>query len=186
VADFVADTTHIQPGESVQFTNLSENATAWEWYFEGGIPETSAELNPVVLYADTGSFYVKLTVTNGDESDFLIKENYIIVVEIDTVKIVETDNYPSLRVYPNPTTGELKIAVCGERYAVCGIEIFDVYGRKHEGAKGRKGENSPPFMEGWQPQADGVVMDISHLATGIYFVRIITEQGVITKKVVKQ
>jgi hypothetical protein len=76
-----------------------------------------------------------------------------------------------LQVYPNPTTGELTVS--GERYAVSGIEVFDVYGRKHE--------NSPPFMEGWQPKADGVVINISHLHTGIYFLKMGNE----TVKVIK-
>jgi len=41
-------------------------------------------------------------------------------------------------------------------------------------------------MEGWQPQADGVVMDISHLPAGIYFVRVAFEGGSCVKKLVKQ
>jgi hypothetical protein len=83
--------------------------------------------------------------------------------------------------YPNPTTGEFNIAVCGERYAVGDIEIYDMYGRKQKSRKG----NSPPFMEGWQPQADGVVINISHLPSGIYFLRITTSNGIVTKKIIK-
>jgi hypothetical protein len=60
------------------------------------------------------------------------------------------------------------------------IEIFDIYGRKCHAI------NSPPFMEGWQPKADGVVFNISHLQSGIYFVKIYTEAGEVVKKVVKQ
>jgi hypothetical protein len=41
-------------------------------------------------------------------------------------------------------------------------------------------------MEGWQPQADGVVINISHLATGIYFLKISTEAGQVVKKVLKE
>jgi len=41
-------------------------------------------------------------------------------------------------------------------------------------------------MEGWQPAADGVVIDISHLVAGVYLVKITTEKGVVVKKVVKQ
>ena len=40
-------------------------------------------------------------------------------------------------------------------------------------------------MEGWQPQADGVV-NISHLPAGIYILKIFTETGVDVKKVVKE
>jgi len=57
------------------------------------------------------------------------------------------------------------------------IDIFDVLGRKQK-AEGRrqKAENG----------GGSLVVDISHLSSGIYFVRIITEDGVVTKKVVKQ
>jgi hypothetical protein len=41
-------------------------------------------------------------------------------------------------------------------------------------------------LEGWQPQADGVVLNIAHLANGIYFLKIQTEKGALTRKVVKQ
>jgi hypothetical protein len=36
-----------------------------------------------------------------------------------------------------------------------------------------------------QPQADVVVFNIFHFPAGIYFLRIQTEQGTITKKVIK-
>jgi hypothetical protein len=91
------------------------------------------------------------------------------------VGIVETRHALSLQVYPNPTAGELRFAVSGERYAVCDIEIFDVYGRKHESTKARRHEN----MNG------EIVIDIAHLPAGVYFVRVNTGQGVVTRKVVK-
>jgi len=95
----------------------------------------------------------------------------------------------NITLIPNPTTGEFTIN--NEQLIINNVEVFDVFGRK-VGAKfpsnllegwtrsGRGGK------EGWQPQADGVVLDISHLASGIYFVKITTEKGVVVKKVVKQ
>jgi hypothetical protein len=74
-----------------------------------------------------------------------------------------------LQVYPNPTTGE--IMVCGERYTVSGIEVFDVYGRK--------------LLSHTAHRTPQTTLDISHLHAGIYFVKVTTEQGIITKKVVK-
>ncbi|MCL2168000.1 MAG: T9SS type A sorting domain-containing protein, partial [Lentimicrobiaceae bacterium] len=79
---------------------------------------------------------------------------------------------------PNPTTGELQVTSYGLQ--VTDVEIFDVYGR-NVGAKFPSNK-----LEGWQPKADGVVFNISHLQSGIYFVRITTEEGIITKKIVKQ
>ncbi|MDR2970327.1 MAG: T9SS type A sorting domain-containing protein [Bacteroidales bacterium] len=91
-----------------------------------------------------------------------------------------------INIIPNPTTGELRVV--SSEYRVVSIEIFDIYGRMQEIPRFARndGGNSPPFMEGWQPQADGVVINIAHLQAGLYFVKIVTEQGEVVKKVVKQ
>jgi endonuclease/exonuclease/phosphatase family metal-dependent hydrolase len=90
------------------------------------------------------------------------------------VNITEQPAKSSFYVYPNPATGEL--VVTSYELRVTNVEIFDVYGRKCHVI------NSPPFMEGWQPKADGVVLDISHLSTGIYIIKI----GGVCQKFVKQ
>jgi hypothetical protein len=59
-----------------------------------------------------------------------------------------------------------------------GIEIYDVYG-------GKVGVRFPfNVLEGWQPKADGVIINISHLHAGIYFIRIETKTGTLTKKII--
>jgi len=83
-----------------------------------------------------------------------------------------------IKVYPNPTTGQLTID--NEELTIKSVSIFDIYGRK---VGGKFPSNS---LEGWQPQADGVVINISHLPCGIYFLQIHTEQGTVNKKIVKQ
>ncbi|MCL2512168.1 MAG: T9SS type A sorting domain-containing protein [Bacteroidales bacterium] len=86
------------------------------------------------------------------------------------VGIVETRLIASLQVYPNPTTGELTIEISDMRYEISDIEIYDVFGRKQ--ISNLKSQISNPI-------------DVSHLPSGIYFIRITTENGVITKKVIK-
>ena len=103
---------------------------------------------------------------------------------------VETQCIASLQIYPNPTTGQLTIsfaelapsgaAVDNVQLTINNVEIFDVYGRK---VWAKFPSN---VLEGWQPQADGVVINISHLQTGLYFVKIQTEAGNVVKKVVKE
>ena len=75
-------------------------------------------------------------------------------------------------VYPNPTTGELRIE--NGELRIENVEVFDIYGRKQK-AESRKGEKENGEM----------VMDISELAVGVYFVKIYTESGEVVKKVVK-
>jgi hypothetical protein len=81
-----------------------------------------------------------------------------------------TEYNADFKIYPNPTTGEL--TVCGMRCEVGGIEIYDVYGRN---------VSSNHLIN----TSSNHLINISNLANGVYFLRIQTEQGVITKKVVK-
>jgi Leucine-rich repeat (LRR) protein len=137
------------------------------------------ELLTVTSYLDKNildgkyEYYVETHYTNG-----CISEKSNIVTEMIGVGIKPITNYElRITVYPNPTSGVLKIGIAGQaRNDVRCIEVFDVYGRT-VGAKFPSNE-----LEGWQPQADGVVLNISNLKSGIYFVRIETENGSITKK----
>ena len=109
IANFDADKTDIEVGESVYFTNLSENATTWEWYFEGGTPETSDEENPTVVYENAGSFSVKLTVTNAEGDDEMLKEDYIVVA--DTIVSIREIDGLKVKVFPNPVSQGATITI---------------------------------------------------------------------------
>jgi len=86
VADFSADITTIQVGESVTFSDLSTNTpTSWSWSFEGGTPATSTLQNPVIAYATAGTYDVTLIATNGGGSDTETKTGYITVTNIPPV-----------------------------------------------------------------------------------------------------
>jgi len=90
--------------------------------------------------------------------------------EVSPLGIVEILNPELVQVYPNPTSDELRVTSDGLR--VTGVEIYDAYGRmqKSRKAEEQKGE--------W-------TLDLSHLQAGIYFLKITTNQGVVTKKVIK-
>lgn len=77
-ANFEANTTQIQQGDQVEFTDLSDGSpNSWEWTFEGGTPETSTEQNPMVTYENPGAFDVTLVVSNANSTDTMTMENYI-------------------------------------------------------------------------------------------------------------
>ncbi|MCL2289732.1 MAG: T9SS type A sorting domain-containing protein [Bacteroidetes bacterium] len=75
-----------------------------------------------------------------------------------------------VKVYPNPTSGQLRITSYELRME--GIEVFDVFGRK---------VNSE-----FNIQNSEFETNISHLHAGIYFVRIKTDKGEVVRKIVKQ
>ena len=67
VANFSVDATYGDCPLTVQFNDLSENATSWFWDFGDGF--TSTEQSPVHTYDSVGFFNVKLTATNPAGSD---------------------------------------------------------------------------------------------------------------------
>ena len=88
IAAFTTNKTSIAVGEQIVFEDLSAgNPTSWNWFFEGGSPQTSTISNPSVTYNSTGIFDVSLEVTNAQGSDTEIKQGYIIVTNFNAPPI---------------------------------------------------------------------------------------------------
>jgi len=83
---------------------------------------------------------------------------------------IEDQNIDDITIYPNPTTGIFVIK--NYKTEMGNLELFDVTGRTIE---------TNLYI---QPELNNV--DISHLPTGIYFIRIKNDNEMIIKKVVKQ
>jgi len=123
------------------------------------------ELSFIDMVEDYMEHCYKITALYGDkESDF---SN-----ESCASGLIVKEHSSSFTVVPNPTTGELTID--NGQLTIEGIEIYDVYGRKQkaEEQKSRKGEST------W-------ILNISHLPTGTYFLKISTNKTVETVKIVK-
>lgn len=83
VAQFASNTTTGCVSLEVEFENLSLNGDDFiEWQFEGGVPATSTEQNPVVTYHNPGSFDVTLIVGDGSNFDTLTLADYIQALSI--------------------------------------------------------------------------------------------------------
>jgi uncharacterized repeat protein (TIGR01451 family) len=67
VANFSADVSSGYAPLSVQFTDLSKNATGWTWDFGDGI--NSTDRYPIHIYSATGIYTVNLTAINGNGAD---------------------------------------------------------------------------------------------------------------------
>jgi len=86
LAAFNASPTNINVGQSVQFYDQSTNGpVSWLWYFGDG--EISREQNPLHTYSTTGTFTVKLQVSNGFGLSTTIKSNYITVNPVGSAPI---------------------------------------------------------------------------------------------------
>jgi PKD repeat protein len=76
---FSANTTDINVGGSVNFTDQStNNPTAWVWTFQGGTPSSSTVQNPTnIVYSSAGCYQVSLTATNGFGSNTNTQACYV-------------------------------------------------------------------------------------------------------------
>jgi PKD repeat protein len=68
---------------TVNFTNQSTGATAWQWDLGNGTISSLKE--PSATYITPGTYTVKLTASNGSSSDVVTKINFITVFASPTV-----------------------------------------------------------------------------------------------------
>jgi PKD repeat protein len=78
VADFVGSPLTGTEPLTVDFTDLSTDATSWDWDFGDGVG-TSTQQNPSYTYNNAGTYTVTLTATNACGSDVEQKVDYITV-----------------------------------------------------------------------------------------------------------
>ena len=145
-------------------------------------------------------------VSKDNPYSFTVTEDIELVANFEEgVGIVETWHAASLQVYPNPTSGKLTITCyrhCGldpqssenneiagqARNDIHGVDVFDVMGRVvHVGTQCIASLQSEigQFDRLTALQSE-IEINISHLPAGVYFLRITTENGVVTRKVVKE
>ncbi len=75
VAGFDMSATKIKVGESVTFTDKSiGQPTGWNWEFEGGVPATSTDQNPTVVFNVNNPVKVKLTISRAADGSTATKE----------------------------------------------------------------------------------------------------------------
>lgn len=152
----VSDTLAIA-GNSIKFSDASVGIrpTAWLWEFEGGVPGTSTEQHPVIVYPQPGKYSVKLTITNGDQSSTEVKEKLVHITVSDLV------------VYPNPASDFITIEQPA-RVTVRLVELINQMGQVlvNEETKDRV-----------------LRLDVRHLPQGVYILRIKSTNGMELKKV---
>ncbi len=101
VANFSSDVTEGSVPLSVQFSDLSKDATGWNWDFGDGA--TSTEQNPVHVYNAVGKYAVTLTASNEAGTDVETKTGYI------TVKAVSSKLAAAFSASPTSGNSPLKV-----------------------------------------------------------------------------
>ena len=177
IADFTADTTVIHEGDTVHFINLSSgyppNMINYSWTFEGGIPQTSNDTNPEVVYLNEGIFDVELTA-NISTIAFNTKteENYITVLPA-----VNIGNYKKADrniIYPNPSYGKFILDLSSYGYQTVEYIVYNLLGTVVT-------EKSISVEKDLKQ-----TINLSNRAEGIYFINIKTSNDSYTLKLVVQ
>lgn len=78
---------------TVQYTNTSSiNAVNFNWQFPGGVPASSSEANPVVVYSVPGTYSATLVASNAAGSNVLTQNNIVTVLPTPTAGFSENVN----------------------------------------------------------------------------------------------
>lgn len=78
LADFTAEPTQICESGTAHFhDNSIGDVLQYQWFFDGGYPETSGLMNPNVYYAEPGVYDVELVIYDGSRYDTANKVGFI-------------------------------------------------------------------------------------------------------------
>jgi hypothetical protein len=154
---------------NVVFTNSSVAATSYSWDFGDSSPLSSL-INPSHTYTAYGNYLVELTAINACGS-----HNYQDSLKLTDVGIQETIIATQLELWPNPNNGKFEIKInniksdfqlslynengrllINENYNFNGLNMFNKVFNQHEFSK------------------------------GIYFLKIQSDEGIISRKIVIQ
>ena len=150
-------------------SNATKQAIVW---IVSNAGTTGATLSDNILNTVTaGVVGITAVIVDGKA----IGEDYIqtFTIDVNPLNINEPhQNLHNLTLYPNPTTGQLRIT--NYELRIESVEIYDAYGRK--------------VLEDYNSYDLTVLRsyDLTVFPAGVYFVRIQTDAGEVVKKVVKE
>ncbi|MCD4664999.1 MAG: PKD domain-containing protein, partial [Bacteroidales bacterium] len=127
--DFIAEDTLVEPGDTVQFTDLSNDAETWEWDFDNDGTIDSYEQNPTYIYQDTGYYTVKLSITGEAIQDYGIRYDYIHVDDLTGLEDNIRNDNNKIQCYPNPFSSNLNIHFSETKRTK---NIIDIYNNQGE------------------------------------------------------
>jgi hypothetical protein len=127
-------------------------------------PINGLAYNDEELANGTYMYQVAAVYLHCDESDRT--DGVSVTILMDGINHFTSANF---EIYPNPTTSVFTIE--SGKLKIENVEIFDVYGRK--------------LLSHTAHRTPHTVLNVSHLQSGIYFIRITTSNNVVIKKIIK-
>ncbi|MCL2131670.1 MAG: cadherin-like beta sandwich domain-containing protein [Lentimicrobiaceae bacterium] len=129
----------------------------------------SGDLGVQLLQVGLNTLSVVVTAEDGTT-----KEIYTVEITRGGVNVTEAkEEEDAIRIHPNPTTGKLHIT-CAEALRATSVQIYDAMGSLVETLRAAPVQSAVGKSE--------MVIDISHLANGIYFLKINGEMYKVAKE----
>lgn len=101
-ADFDSDRLIVCEGDTITFWDKSyHKITNRTWDFYGGVATSISDSITKVSYASAGNYNVKLVVSNGIDSDSVVKSLFITVVPLTGSMNFLLEDFESLPAFPN-------------------------------------------------------------------------------------
>ncbi|MCF8373782.1 MAG: SBBP repeat-containing protein [Bacteroidales bacterium] len=173
-ADFMASNTNAIIGDTIQFNDLTTGSiVSWHWNFGDG--ETDGTQNPIHVYQTAGIYTVSLIISDGNNGDILIKQDYIAVNPLSIFE--EGHGIQGIQLFqnvPNPFATETEFPFYLSTTAFIELDIFNVLGER----VGRV--YSGELKQGNQ----SIKFNNEKLKSGTYYYRLKTEDYSATRKMV--
>ncbi|MGI5822054.1 MAG: T9SS type A sorting domain-containing protein [Bacteroidales bacterium] len=156
----------ISAGATELEVGWTENGTATNWIVEyKKVTDTDWEED----LANTNPY----TITNLDPAtEYMIRVQADHTIHVDfEVGINENELSQYVTLYPNPTQSFIDLKLNRDYLGATECYIYDMYGK---------------LMRALSVEEEITSIDVSDFAAGVYFVRLTTEQGQVSKRFVKQ
>jgi len=146
---------------SLNHKRNSSGATSWLWDFGDG--NSSSQQNPTHNYTSNGPFLVSLTINNG------------VCTYVDTIQLAVNvdliDNNNAIKLYPNPSKGDVTIELSAHLTEALQLEIFSADGKsfmQHVIAKGTQQET----------------LKLDRIVPGVYIVKLSNSSFIESRKLI--
>jgi len=151
---------------NVQFINTSQNGNTYLWTFSDGQQSTIA--NPTIFFTENGDYTATLAVTNNCGTTEI---NQSFTIDVNALN--EIDGIEEWSVFPNPNAGDFTLNLNGNAALDLNLTVFDVFGKAIYFDKIRK--QSGVFSK---------KITLHDVSSGLYFLKIENDEGVIFEKMI--
>lgn len=149
-------------------TQYADSAYIGEEYMGHGFYVSAAESELLRRTLDSAGIAILVlsdTLQNANGCDSIVS---LTLTFSATKGITDVSTTAEVKVYPNPTTSTVNVAAEGMTH----VEVYDNEGRR---------------LQDYSAQGQPVVtLDVRHLASGVYYLRVHTPTGVTIQKVIKR